>query len=64
MKVPAKFADKNKAQRDAAYFASPATFCAWLKFNHIEQSEFWVDSFRRESKKASITRPESVDEAL
>lgn len=46
------------------FFATPATFRAWLEKNHDKEAELWVGFYRRDSGKPSITWPESVDEAL
>jgi uncharacterized protein YdeI (YjbR/CyaY-like superfamily) len=50
--------------RDATFFATPDRFNAWLKTHHAKKVELWVGFYKRESKKPSITWPESVDEAL
>lgn len=46
------------------FFATPANFRAWLKVNHKKQREQWIGFYRKASGRASITWPESVDEAL
>jgi uncharacterized protein YdeI (YjbR/CyaY-like superfamily) len=50
--------------RTAEFFPTPADFRAWLKSNHAKHSELWVGFYKRDSKRPSITWPESVDEAL
>jgi len=46
------------------YFATPAEWRAWLDDNHAKAKELLVGFHKRGTKKASITWPESVDEAL
>ena len=46
------------------FFATPARFRAWLERHHTDTAELWVGFHKRDSGKASITWPESVDEAL
>jgi uncharacterized protein YdeI (YjbR/CyaY-like superfamily) len=46
------------------YFETPAKFRAWLKRNHAEATELLVGFRKKGSGLASITWPESVDEAL
>lgn len=46
------------------FFATPEKFRAWLEKNHATESELLVGFYKRDSGKASITWPESVDEAL
>jgi uncharacterized protein YdeI (YjbR/CyaY-like superfamily) len=46
------------------FFATPADFRAWLEEHHAEFEELWVGFYKRDSGKASITWPESVDCAL
>lgn len=46
------------------YFATPATFRAWLEANHASSTELLVGFYKKGSGKPSITWPESVDEAL
>ena len=47
-----------------AYFRTPAELRRWFKANHLEAAELWVGFYKRTTGKASITWPESVDEAL
>jgi len=47
-----------------AFFRSPSELRKWLKKNHATTPELWVGFYRKSSGKASITWPESVDEAL
>jgi uncharacterized protein YdeI (YjbR/CyaY-like superfamily) len=46
------------------FFATPALFRAWLAKHHETADELLVGFHRKDSGKASITWPESVDEAL
>lgn len=46
------------------FFARPSAFRAWLVRHHRTATELWVGFHKRDSGIASITWPESVDEAL
>lgn len=46
------------------FFATAKEFRAWLRTNHTKAGELWVGFYRKASGRASITWPESVDEAL
>jgi uncharacterized protein YdeI (YjbR/CyaY-like superfamily) len=46
------------------YFSTPADFRAWLEAHHETEAELLVGFHKKGSGKASITWPESVDEAL
>lgn len=46
------------------FFADPAALRAWLVENHKHEQELIVGYYKRDSGRASITWPESVDEAL
>ena len=46
------------------YFATPATLRGWLMKHHQTRPKLWVGFHKKGSGKASITWPESVDEAL
>jgi len=46
------------------FFRSPADFRNWLKKHHASETELWVGFYKKSSGRASITWPESVDEAL
>jgi uncharacterized protein YdeI (YjbR/CyaY-like superfamily) len=46
------------------YFKTPAELRKWFRGNHDKASELWVGYYKKGSGKASITWPESVDEAL
>ncbi len=48
----------------AKFFATPMAFRAWLEENHDCQAELIVGFHKKGSGKASITWPESVDQAL
>jgi uncharacterized protein YdeI (YjbR/CyaY-like superfamily) len=46
------------------FFATPADFRAWLEKNHAKATELLVGFYKKTSGRASLTWPESVDEAL
>jgi uncharacterized protein YdeI (YjbR/CyaY-like superfamily) len=46
------------------YFASPAEWREWLSRNHESCPELWVGFYKKGTGRASITWPESVDQAL
>ena len=46
------------------FFATPAKFRAWLERHHAATSELWVGFHKRGTGRASLTWPESVDQAL
>jgi uncharacterized protein YdeI (YjbR/CyaY-like superfamily) len=46
------------------FFRSPAAMAKWLLEHHAAASELWVGFYKVGSGKASITWPESVNEAL
>jgi uncharacterized protein YdeI (YjbR/CyaY-like superfamily) len=46
------------------FFRTPADFRTWLEENHATATELWVGFYKKDSRKPSITWPESVDEAL
>ena len=46
------------------YFRTLPDFRKWLEKNHATATELWVGFYKKDSGKASITWPESVDEAL
>ena len=46
------------------FFSTPAAFRAWLEKNHLVADELLVGFYRKDSGRASITWPESVDQAL
>src|SRR5215472_9488841 len=48
----------------ATFFATPKDWRAWLAKNHATETQLWVGFHKRATGKASITWPESVDEAL
>jgi uncharacterized protein YdeI (YjbR/CyaY-like superfamily) len=48
----------------AVYFPTPAEFRAWLSRNAERMEFLWVGYYKVGSGKASITWPQSVDEAL
>ena len=49
---------------EPTFFATPGDWRAWLTTNHAVASELSVGFWKKDSGKASITWPESVDEAL
>lgn len=48
----------------AKFFKTPADFRKWLNKNHKTEQELLVGFYKKGSGKASITWPESVDQAL
>ncbi len=46
------------------FFATPADLRSWLARNHDRSDELWVGYYKKATGLASITWPESVDEAL
>jgi len=46
------------------FFKTPKDFRAWLDKNHAKEKELLVGFFKVDSRKPSITWPQSVDEAL
>jgi uncharacterized protein YdeI (YjbR/CyaY-like superfamily) len=46
------------------FFPSLADWHAWLEDHHEKYQELWVGFHKKDSGKASITWPESVDGAL
>jgi uncharacterized protein YdeI (YjbR/CyaY-like superfamily) len=46
------------------FFATPARWRRWLAAHHKSEDELWVGFYKKASGRASITWPESVDEAL
>lgn len=46
------------------FFATPEAFRAWLDAHHERETECLVGFYKKDSGRASITWPESVDEAL
>jgi uncharacterized protein YdeI (YjbR/CyaY-like superfamily) len=53
----------NKSDRPV-FFSTPVRFRRWLIKNHDRVDQLWVGYYRKDSGRASITWPESVDEAL
>lgn len=49
---------------DVLFFATPSDFRKWLDNNHDKLDEQWVGYYKKASGIASITWPESVDQAL
>lgn len=48
----------------SAFFPTPKDFRAWLKKHHASKAVLWVGYYKKATGKASITWPESVEEAL
>lgn len=46
------------------FFETPADFRAWLEEHHDSVEVLWVGYYKKDSGRASITWPESVDQAL
>ena len=46
------------------FFASAGAWREWLRENHDKERELWVGYHKKGSGRASVTWPESVDEAL
>ncbi len=46
------------------YFRTPLALRRWFKANHATTPELWVGYYKKKTGRASITWPESVDEAL
>lgn len=46
------------------FFATPGDWRRWLERNHGSKPDLWVGYHKKSSGRASITWPESVDEAL
>jgi uncharacterized protein YdeI (YjbR/CyaY-like superfamily) len=46
------------------FFKRQPDFRRWLKTHHAKEAELWVGFYKKDSGKASITWPESVDAAL
>jgi uncharacterized protein YdeI (YjbR/CyaY-like superfamily) len=53
-----------KIQSKPKFFSSPTAFRKWLATHHATAEELWVGFYKKGSGKASITWPESVDQAL
>jgi len=49
---------------NVTYFKTPADLRKWFKKNHQKAEELWVGYYKKGSGHASVTWPESVDEAL
>ena len=54
----------RKSPAKPTFFATPAQFRTWLSKHHATAPELLVGFYKRDSGKASITWPESVDQAL
>jgi uncharacterized protein YdeI (YjbR/CyaY-like superfamily) len=46
------------------FFRTTADFRNWLEKNHATAAELWIGFYKKDSGEASITWPESVDQAL
>ena len=51
-------------EMESAHFRSPAEFRDWLEAHHESADAWWVGYHKRGTGTPSLTRPESVDEAL
>jgi uncharacterized protein YdeI (YjbR/CyaY-like superfamily) len=49
---------------DVTFFPTPDDFRGWLAEHHASARELWVGFYKKATGRASITWPESVDEAL
>jgi uncharacterized protein YdeI (YjbR/CyaY-like superfamily) len=49
---------------EAKFFKTPAEFRKWLEKNHASARELWVGYYKKDSRRPSLTWPQSVDEAL
>ncbi len=55
---------RTNAADEVLFFREPADFRLWLLANHNVAQQLRVGFYRKDSKRPSITWPESVDEAL
>jgi uncharacterized protein YdeI (YjbR/CyaY-like superfamily) len=55
---------KPSKEPQPQFFPTLADWRAWLEKNHGDWDELWVGFYKRDSGRASITWPESVDGAL
>lgn len=55
---------KRAAPLKATFFATPRAFRQWLSTHHQTEQALWVGYYKKASGRPSITRSESVDEAL
>jgi len=49
---------------NVTFFKTPAELRKWFRGNHAKAKELWVGYYKKDTRKPSITWPESVDEAL
>jgi uncharacterized protein YdeI (YjbR/CyaY-like superfamily) len=49
---------------EPTYFATPEDFRRWLAKHHASADELWVGYWKKATSVASVTWPETVDEAL
>jgi uncharacterized protein YdeI (YjbR/CyaY-like superfamily) len=54
----------NSSVMQGTTFERPEDFRRWLERHHDSEPELWVGYFKKGSGRASMTWPESVDEAL
>jgi uncharacterized protein YdeI (YjbR/CyaY-like superfamily) len=54
----------NSSVMEGTTFERPEDFRRWLEQHHDSEPELWVCYFKKGSGRASMTWPESVDEAL
>jgi uncharacterized protein YdeI (YjbR/CyaY-like superfamily) len=64
MEPMARRAVAGSSAEHPRFFATPERFHAWLEKNHEGAAELWVGFYKRDTGRASITWPQSVDEAL
>lgn len=62
--MPARLHEKLDNLMTLKFFKTPTDFRKWLEKHHAAISELWVGFYKRGSGHASITWPESVDQAL
>lgn len=53
-----------KKAGDVLFFETPGALRAWFERNHAAEGELWVGFWKTSSGRASVTWPQSVDEAL
>jgi uncharacterized protein YdeI (YjbR/CyaY-like superfamily) len=54
----------SQTERLPKFFPTLAGWREWLEQNHATEQELWVGLYKRDSRRPSITWPESVDGAL
>jgi uncharacterized protein YdeI (YjbR/CyaY-like superfamily) len=56
--------DRAPGPAEPLHFASPDEFRDWLAEHHESRDELWVGFWKKATGRASLTWPQSVDEAL